>query len=135
MPLRAVPAQVVLESAPPEEEVPAMTILFAVPPRPQHKGTLIHLYNPAMHTVHTREGSYETKSVAVCGAVVVFEENRALMKPLHEAADWAGQHNRVDGLPSTVLRWCPLCLGRALSQNHDLVELMIHELARRQEKG
>jgi len=106
--------------------------LFAVPPRPQHKGTLIHLYNPAARVVHSREGSYETRSVAMCGAVVVFEENRALMKPLHEAADWAGQHDRVDGLPSPVLRWCPLCLGRALSRHHGLAEQMIHELAKLQ---
>lgn len=109
--------------------------LFAVPPRPQHKGTLIHLYNPATRTVYTRYGSHETKSIALCGAVVVFEENRALMKPLHEAADWAGHHDRVDGLPSTVLRWCSGCLGRALSQNPDLVEQMIHELARRQRES
>lgn len=109
--------------------------LFAVPPRPQHKGTLIHLYNPETRTVNTRYGSHETNSIALCGSLVIYAENRQLMKPLHEAADWAGQHNRVDGLPSTVLRWCPLCLGRALSQNHDLVEQMIHELAKRQQEG
>jgi hypothetical protein len=109
--------------------------LFAVPPRPQYKGTLIHLHDPAPRTVHTRYGSHETDSIALCGSMVVFDENRALLTPLHEAADWAGPNRRVDGLPSTELRWCPLCLGRALSHNRDLVEQMIHELARRQKEA
>lgn len=108
--------------------------LVAVPPRPQHKGKLIHLHDPTARTVRTRYGSYETKSIALCGAMVVFDENRALMKPLREAADWAGSHDRVDGLPSPELSWCALCLGRAISQNRDLVEQMIHELARRQKE-
>lgn len=112
-----------------------MTTLLAVPPRPQYKGTLIHLYDPAPRTVRTRYGAHETTSIALCGSMVVFSENRALIKPLHEAADWAGEHQRADGLPSTVLDWCALCLGRALSKNRDLVEKMIHELARRQKEG
>jgi hypothetical protein len=112
-----------------------MTILFAVPPRPQYKGTLIHLYDPEPRTVRTRYGSHETQSIGLCGAMVVFTENRDLIKPLHEAADWAGQHHRGDGLPSTVLDWCALCLGRALSKNRDLVEQMVHALAERQKKG
>lgn len=110
--------------------------LFAVPPRPQHSGSLIHLHDPDKKwKSHTSWGPVLHENRGLCGAGVIFTENRESMKPLPEAVDWAGNVLRVDGLPTVALSWCAICLGRAISQHNDLAISMIRELARRQQEG